>query len=200
MIGLIIIAALLVVGGLILLGSQNEPAAGPVDISRFPAKGAVDAPVTIVEYSDFGCSHCQDFVLNKVHLLDKEYIETGKVRYIVHPFYLGRPEIGLATEAAWCAADQNRYFDYQYALFENQGVNFNRTNLIDLAGSLGLDQDRLSQCLADRTHRTDVENARQAAVRQGINSTPTFFINNQLVEGNQPYEIFQGIIDQELTQ
>jgi predicted DsbA family dithiol-disulfide isomerase len=118
---------------------------------------------------------------------------------VVHPFHLGRPEIALATEAAWCAADQNKYFEYQRALYENFGVAYNPNILNDIAAAVGLDQTAFAQCLSTRMHRTDVENARQTAVRQGVDSTPTFFINNRRVEGNQPYGTFQSILNQELS-
>jgi protein-disulfide isomerase len=105
----------------------------------------------------------------------------------------------LATEAAWCAADQDSFFEYQHVLYENFGETYNQASLTNLAAGLGLDPDAFSQCLSNGTHRAEVENARQAAIRQGVDSTPTFFINNQRVEGNQPYEVFQSIINQELT-
>lgn len=107
--------------------------------------------------------------------------------------------MGLATEAAWCAADQDNFFAYQRALYENFGAAYSRTNLTGLAAALGLNQDQFSECLANRTHRADVEASRQAAASQGVASTPIFFINNRRVEGNQPYEVFQRIIDQELV-
>lgn len=132
-------------------------------------------------------------------LLEAEYVDTGKVKYIIHPFHLGRPEMALATEAAWCAADQNKFFEYQHILYENFGLAFNPSNLTALAANVGLNQDEFSQCLSSRSHRADVENARQSAASQGVNSTPTFFINNRRVEGNQPYEVFQNIIEQELA-
>ena len=131
-------------------------------------------------------------------LLDAEYIETGKVRYIVHPYHLGRPEIALATEAAWCAADQDRYFEYQEALYETYNGSFNQAGLVVVANTLGLNQDTFTACLSDRVHQNDVENARRAAARQGVNSTPTFFINGQRLEGNRPFEQFQTIIEQAL--
>jgi protein-disulfide isomerase len=121
------------------------------------------------------------------------------MKYVVHPFHLGRPEMALATEAAWCAADQDKFFEYEHALYENQGTAWNQSNLNDLAGDVGLSQETFSQCLSAGRHRADVENARQAAINQGISSTPTFFINNRRVEGNQPYETFQQIIEQELA-
>lgn len=138
-------------------------------------------------------------MLDKFPLLDAEYIETGKVKFINHSFNLGRPDSALAAEAAWCAADQGKFFEYEHALFENQGTAWNQGNLADLAGRTGLDQNKISQCLSNGTHRADVENARQAAVNKGVASTPTFFVNNQRIEGNVPYEEFQRVINQELA-
>jgi protein-disulfide isomerase len=107
--------------------------------------------------------------------------------------------MALAAEAAWCAADQDKFFEYEHALYENQGTAWNQSNLNDLAGNVGLNQETFAQCLSAGRHRADVENARQAAINLGISSTPTFFINNRRVEGNQPYETFKQIIEQELA-
>ena len=107
--------------------------------------------------------------------------------------------MGFAVEAAWCAQDQGKFFEYQEALYENQGqIAYNNSELNDIAAELGLDQEQFAQCLGDRVHQSDVENARQAALRRGVNSTPTFFINNQRLEGNQPYSVFQQFIEREL--
>ncbi len=200
-IGVIIGAAFLIVGGLILLGvQQNTPTSlQPTNLDDFPTKGDPNAPVTIVEYSDFGCSHCQSFVLNTVAKLDENYIETGKVKYIVHPFHLGNPEIAFATEAAWCMADQDKFFEYQYTLFENQGMVINQQSLANLAENVGGDKTAFAECLSNRTHQDAVENARRAGLNRGISSTPTFFINGQMVRGNQPYEDFQQMIEQFLA-
>ncbi|GIK41077.1 MAG: hypothetical protein BroJett011_49100 [Chloroflexota bacterium] len=138
-------------------------------------------------------------MLEKFPLLDAEYMQTGKVKFIVHSFNLGRPEMALAAEAAWCAADQGKFFEYERALFENQGTAWNQGNLADLAGRTGLDQNAMSQCLSSGTHRADVANARQAAINKGVSATPTFFVNNQRIEGNVPYEEFKRVIDQELA-
>jgi protein-disulfide isomerase len=139
-------------------------------------------------------------VLEKFPLLEAEYVDTGKLRYVAYPFNLGRPEMALATEAAWCAQDQGEFFAYQHALFENQGlIAYDQATLTDLALELGLDGGQFSQCLSSGEHRADVEEARRAALNRGVNSTPIFFINNQRVTGNQPYDVFQRIIEQELV-
>ncbi|MBN1219479.1 MAG: DsbA family protein [Anaerolineae bacterium] len=196
MIVLVMGAALLIAGGLMVVGNQ----AGEVDVSRYPTKGQADAPVTIIEYSDYGCTHCRDFILNTLPLLEAEYVDSGKVKYVVHPYYLGDSTIGLATEAAWCAQDQGKFFEYQHALFENQGMMLlNQDSLVALANELGLDGNAVAQCLASGAHRTDVGQATQAAANRGVNSTPTFFINNRRIVGNKPYSEFQSIIERELA-
>lgn len=111
--------------------------------------------------------------------------------------------MALAAEAAWCAQDQGKFFEYEHALYEKQGAAWNQASLADLAAEAGLDRDKMAQCLADATHQTEVETARLAAVKYGVNSTPTFFVISQQggqrrIEGNQPIEIFRQILDQEL--
>jgi protein-disulfide isomerase len=193
---LVIGLSILGVGALIILSNQ----AGPVDVSNFPAKGAANAPVTMIEYVDYGCSHCRAFTLETFPLLDAEYIQTGKVKFVIHPFYLGNPQMGLAAEAAWCAADQGKFFEYHHALFANtEAIVAGQSGLIDLAATEGLNRDTFGACLSSRQHQAELENARQAAENRGINSTPTFYVNNQRILGNEPYSIFQRVINQELS-
>lgn len=216
LIGVVVVASLLLVGGLVWLGNlQTSNASATVDFEEFPAQGDAAAPVTIVEYSDYGCSHCRDFVTGTADLVEEEYVESGQVRYIVHPFNLGRPETALASEASWCAADQGteQFFDYQHTIFDNFGVPYNQSSLTTLAEDVeSIDQAAFTDCLSGRDHQNDVEIARQMAARQGISSTPTFFIgpsagdeatffrSAQKVEGNQPFETMQSIIEQTLAQ
>lgn len=195
----VVVAAVLIVGGLVLLGNFNQ-SSGPVDLSGFPTMGDPTAKVTMVEYSDFGCPHCRDYVLEKFDTIKTEYIDTGKIKYVVHPYYLGNPQIEVAEEASLCANDQGKYFEYAHALFENQGkIDYDPNSLTDLAVSLGLNGDTFRQCLSNRTYQDVVEQGRQAAVRRGVNSTPTFFVNNQRIAGNVPLDEFRQVIDQELS-
>lgn len=195
----IVVAAVLIVAGLVLLGNFNQSSA-PVDLTGFPSMGSASAKVTMVEYSDFGCPHCRDYNLEKFDRLKADYIDSGKIQYVVHPYYLGNPEIAVAAEAALCANDQNQYFEYEHALFQNQGqITYDPNSLTDLAVSLGLNRDTFRQCLSGRKYQGEVENGRQAALKRGVNSTPTFFVNNRRVEGNQPYDVFQQVLNQELS-
>ncbi len=197
----VVVAALLVVGGLILLGTNqnNNTAAQPANLADFPSKGDDNAPVTMVEYSDFGCPHCQSFVLEKADQIIENYVDTGKVKYVIHPFHLGNENIAFATEAAWCADEQDKFFEYQKALFENQGMTINQATLADLAEQTGLDRAPFTECVSNRTYQDELENARRAAINRGINSTPTFYINGEKVSGNQPYETFQHTIERKLA-
>jgi protein-disulfide isomerase len=200
MIGLVAAAAVLMVIGLIILGNQSAKSTASIDLNTLPTLGEASAPVTMVEYSDYGCSHCRNFTLDSFDKLKAEYIDTGKLKYVVHPYYLGNPEMGFIAEAAMCANEQGKLFEFKHAAFENQGqIEVNQTTMTDLAVSVGVDQPAFAKCLADRTHQQTVENGRQAGINRGINSTPIFFINNQRVEGNQPYSVFQQIINQEVA-
>ena len=107
--------------------------------------------------------------------------------------------MGLAVEAAWCAQDQGKFFEYQHALFENYGTEMTPEHLAKMAQEVGLDLEIFAQCLANGTHRTDVGLAAQTAASRGVSSTPTFFINNRRVRGNESYEVFQRLIEQELA-
>lgn len=199
MIGLVVGIAFLVVGGLIVLGNFSQPSAAAVDVIQFPTEGSSNAPVTIIEYSDYNCGHCRNFNMETLPRLKADYIDTGKVKYVVYPFALW-PQTVIATEAALCAADQGKFFEYKHALYENQGqLAFAEGPLTDLAATLDLNRNSFAQCLSSGAHRAEVETARITAANRGIQSTPIFVINNQRVEGNQPYEVFKGIIEQELA-
>ena len=196
--GVAVIAVVLVIGLIWLGNRQKNNLSGGVDVGQFPAEGLAEAPVTVEEYSDFGCPHCRDFIIEKADRLRQEYVDSGQVRYIAHPYAL-RPETALATEAAWCATDQDKFFEYQRTLFDNFGTPINQANLTALAKNVELDQSAFASCLSSRTHQLDVAKAMQAAAQRGVNSTPTFFINNVRFEGNQPYENFQRAIEQALA-
>jgi len=83
-------------------------------------------------------------------------------------------------------------------LYEKQGTELTPEFLATTAGEVGLDIQAFAQCLANGTHRADVQEATAAAASRGVNSTPTFFINNRRVRGNEAYEVFQRLIEQEV--
>jgi protein-disulfide isomerase len=204
LIGIGVVLAIVIVAVLIFV--TNGPGAttgatAKVDDSEFPVQGDPNAPVTMVDFSDYGCPHCQAYKRDTFPSLKKDYIDTGKVKYMVHPFYLGSPDIGKAVEANWCAVEQKKFFEYREVIYQNvEQARTGEAGLVDLAGKVeGLDPAKIQACLTAGTYTNKVETSRMSASRQGVKSTPTFFVNGQKIEGNQPYETMKQIIDRELA-
>lgn len=155
--------------------------------------GGEDAPVTIVEVSDYGCSHCRDFNLDKADVIDQRYVEPGTVQWVVLPFAL-RDETSLAAESALCARDQGVFFPYHRALFEQQttALAFTRDGYLDAAQIAGVaDLDAFASCVDSRQYAGVVNDNRLIARQNGVSGTPTFFVNDRALEGNQPLDVFE---------
>ncbi|OFW01616.1 MAG: hypothetical protein A3I61_06245 [Acidobacteria bacterium RIFCSPLOWO2_02_FULL_68_18] len=164
-----------------------QPAAAPLPaelaVAGAPFKGAADAVLTIVEFSDFQCPFCGRHWTQTYGQLDKEYVSTGAVKYVFRHFPLERihPQAFKAGEAAECAAAQNRFWDMHDRLFANQQALF-PGDLVTHAQALGLDEAKFTGCLAGQTAarvRQDVTLGTQA----GVNSTPTFFVGLTMPDG-----------------
>ncbi len=210
LVGIIVVTALLITGGLILLGTgRGERGGGEETVGLnpnvptgftdegFPYRGSPDAPVKIVEFSDYLCPHCRDFNLETAPRIDEAFVATGKVQYINHYFALGPDRIPI-VEAAYCAADQDKFWEYHHTLFVNQG-RVQRADLIGYARDLGLDVDTFTQCLDSQKHRQAIEAAIRSAQQLGVDATPTFLVNGQLLRGAYPFEVFQQVIEQVLA-
>jgi protein-disulfide isomerase len=162
-------------------------------------KGPADAPVTIVEISDYGCSHCRDFNLETAGLLEDLYVAPGDVRWITLPFALSATTFP-AAEAAMCANDQGQFGQFHRRMFELQGTPslYTPEGLSQVAADLGLDQAEFDSCLANGVYNSVVEkNVREASLA-GVNATPTFFINDKKFGGNFPLTTFQSEISSAL--
>ncbi len=163
--------------------------------------GRSDAPVTVYEMSDFQCPFCRRHAVETLPVLEREYIATGKVRYIfinfpiteIHPNALPAAELGL------CAARQGKFWTLHDLLFQAQSAWAPMENpvpaLLGLADSAGLDRDSTLRCLADSTVETAVREEALASARTGANATPSFFIEGGLLIGAQPIEVFRPILD-----
>ena len=164
--------------------------------------GEDTAPVTIVEVSDYGCGHCKNFNLDTAPTLKQQYVDTGVVRWITIPYAFGG-QTGFPTapsaNAAMCSAEQDAFEAFHTALFALQGTGtFNTTaGFIEVANDLELDSDALSACVEDGRYDNAVQGNIQVATSAGVNSTPSFFVNGELVNGNLPLANFQQIIDTE---
>lgn len=167
-----------------------------------PTKGSIDAPVIMVEFTDFQCSFCTRFALNTLPLIEEAYIKTGKVKIVFRNFAFLGPASQLAAQAGECAHEQRRFWEYHDKLFADslaQGRSaFSKDNLKRLATKLGLDSEAFNQCLDSGKYLEEVQNDRAEGERLGVRGVPWFFINGREVVGAQPFSVFQQIIEEEL--
>ena len=160
----------------------------------YPYRGSADAPVTIVELSDYNCPACADFATSTAHALDDELISTGQAKYVVQPYALWQESLPV-VEAAACARDQEKFWDFHHRLFANQHLFStvqppSKALLKDLAGASGLDVDAFLACVDDGRHLAEVlASTEKGKTEMGVNSTPTFFVNGERVQlyTDEPY-------------
>lgn len=174
-----------------------EPPRTAVEVAEDdPAHGAQNAPVTIVEFSDYQCPFCA-----RVTPTMAKVMETygGKVRRVFKDFPLpNHPLAPKAAEAARCAGDQGKYWEMHDRLFANQGA-LEVTDLKQTAGSLGLKQADFDQCLDSGKWTAKVQADLAQGEKLGVNSTPTVYVNGRPLIGAQPFEQFKQVIDEELA-
>lgn len=168
-----------------------------------PFLGSLDAPVTIIEFSDFQCPFCNRFFQNTFPELKKNYIDTGKVRYVYRDFPISsiHPFAEEAAEAANCAGEQGRFWEYHDMLFENQVIWASGNSTVEFkryASNLSLNEEQFNLCLESERYADEVSKDLQDGLKVGVNGTPTLFVNGFKVVGAQPYEVFKGVIDSEL--
>ena len=160
--------------------------------------GPADAPITIVEFSDYQCPYCKKWYDDVFSRLLSDYPNQIRFVYRDFPLYQIHPGAEPAAEAAECAGDQNAYWQYHNALFSNK-YDLTSDGFIQYATELGLDTNSFASCMSSATHQSEVIKDLQDAINIGVQSTPTFFSNGFQVVGAQPYETFKNIIDQLLA-
>jgi protein-disulfide isomerase len=160
------------------------------------ARGPRDAPVTIVEFSDFQCPFCKTVVAT-LKQLTAQY--SDRVRWVFRDFPIAglHPEAQRAHEAARCAGEQGKFWPYHDLLFE-RAPEVSPAALRAYAAQVGAEAAAFSQCLESGKHRAAVNADIETGTRLGVTGTPTFFINGQLLVGNQPLAEFQRLIEREL--
>ena len=162
-------------------------------------KGDPNAPVTIVEFSDYECPFCGRYVKQTYPQITKEYIDTGKVRYIFRDFPLSfHAQAQKSAEAAECAGEQGKYYEMHDILFE-KGVNGGVPSFKQYAKDIGLNSAAFDTCLDSGSMAQEVKNDMAEGQAAGITGTPGFIINGQKVSGAQPFSVFQQIIEAELN-
>lgn len=180
---------------------EQEPAAPqridiPID-ENDPVRGPEDAPITIIEFSDFECPYCQRYNQEVAGRLLENY--EGQIRYIFKDFPLTNihPNALPAAAAALCAHEQDAFWGYHDLLFANE-EGLSSEALLSYAESLDLDMEGFSACVEEERYNEEVLADLEFAANLGVRSTPTFLINGLPVIGAQPYEVFAQVIDQEL--
>lgn len=148
--------------------------------------GDPDAPVKVEEFSNFGCSHCKNFSENLEPDFIEKYVDTGKVYFTFYPFQFDNDPTLNAGMAAYCAADQNSFWQYKQLLFENAAYpgGFVESSLINYAKKIGMDQITFEDCLKNNTHAEDLERIRDYASSLGVTGTPMFNVNGNVVYSN----------------
>lgn len=161
--------------------------------------GDPNAPVTIIEFSDYQCPFCQRFWSESLPLIKKNYIETGKAKLVYRDFPLGFHQYAQkAAEAAECAGDQGKYWEMHDTLF----ANINSLTINDLKGyaaDLGLNTADFNKCLDTGKYTSEVQADLADGSAAGVSGTPSFFINGVQIVGAQPYSAFQQAIEAALA-
>ena len=163
--------------------------------AKGPARGPTNAPVTIVEFSDFQCPYCgREFPV--IERVMKEY--DGKVRLVFRHYPLDfHPFAQKAAEAGACAQDQGKFWELHDKMFTNQG----KLAVDDLKGyakSLGMDASKFDKCLDSGEKKAMVDEDLKAGSAAGVNGTPAFFVNGVFINGAQPFEQIKQAVDREL--
>ena len=174
-----------------------EPPRLRVEAGDNPSRGPVDAPVTIIEFSDFQCPFCSR-ATGTVKKLEEAY--PGKIRFVYRDFPLVQihPRAARAAEAAACANDQGKFWAMHDALFSHQD-KLEDADLKQRAADLGLDAALFGACLDSGRHTAEVKKDQSEGERYGVASTPAFFVNGRLIVGAQPYETFARVVEEELA-
>jgi len=202
----IIIAGLIIAGSIIFYTQsqkvQQKSAGEPTEKFTIAEsdhiKGDPDAPVTLIEYSDFQCPFCAAFHPTIKKVLDDN---PGKVRWVYRHFPLDQIHQNArpAAEASECSAEQGKFWEFADLLFENQeklGENFYK----ELAARVGINQSQFNECLFSRKYKDKVETDLEEGIKVGVKRTPGSFVNGELVSGAVPYETLKTAVEKALAE
>ena len=167
-----------------------------VDTEGFPGKGSEDAPVTIVEFSDFECPFCSR-VVPTLDRISERYGDQVRIVFRQFPLDNLHPNARKAAEASLCAEEQGKFWEMHDAMFANQR-QLQVAQLKRQAGELGLDTNAFDECLDSGRHAAQVQADVDAGAGLGVTGTPAFLINGRFLSGAQPFEAFEKVIEDEL--
>ena len=169
-----------------------------------PIMGNLSASITILEWGDYQCTFCYKFHQSTMNIIKQNFIETGKVKLVFKDFPLNGPDSVLAAEAAYCAQDQGKYWQYHDELYKNWGGErtgwITRDSLDKFATTTNLNLDKFDKCLDDHKYLERVNQMYEFGKEIGIDATPSFlvFSNEKIIKitGNQPLEVFLKSLDE----
>jgi predicted DsbA family dithiol-disulfide isomerase len=176
--------------------SYLEPLRSQVATEGFPSKGPANAPVTIVEFSDFECPYCGG-LFPTLKLVEKNYGQQVRIVYRQFPLTNIHPHAQKAAEASLCANEQQKFWEFHDSMFNNQS-ELSVPDLKQRAVDLKLDTKAFNQCLDSGKYAAAIQADIQEGARNGVTGTPALFINGRLLSGNQPYSEIKEVIDDEL--
>ena len=165
--------------------------------ARRPSGAPQNAPVTIIEFSDYECPYCKKWTTEIWPQIQQAYPDQIRLVYKDFPLYQSHPNASPAASAARCANDQGKYWLFHDRLFASSSLS--AQVFTNIATGLGLDVAKWSDCINSNKYKADIEADYNYGAQLGINGTPTFFINGLPMVGAQPFSAFKQIIDQELV-
>lgn len=178
-----------------------SPAPAPIvnaSVDDDPSWGPPDAPVTIIEFSDFQCPFCGRFHQDTYDQIRSNY--DGKIRFVYrdYPIVQLHPFAEISAEAAECVNEQGKFWEFHDLLLKNQTIT-SADDVHTLASQLGLSMANYNDCMSTRRYQQEVAKDIQDGNSYGVSGTPTFFINGQPLVGAQPYAVFAAVIDAQLA-
>ena len=183
-----------------------------VSLDDDPLRGDENAPINLIEFSDFGCPFCAKFHQSTLPLIEENYIKTGKVKFIYRDFPILslHPNAGIAAMSAECANDQGMFWQYHDYLFENQN-SWQKLQSDDAADTfkqyaaeLNLNTENFNSCLGSGKYANEVNNDLNDGRFYGVTGTPAFFVGNDKIGytkiiGAQPYPVFERLFEEQLA-
>ncbi len=191
LIAVMIVVALIALNGTSSIGSINAQAFGTT-------LGSQDAPIKLEEYADFQCPACGAFARGSLRQIIDKYVNTNQVQIVFHHFaFIGEESI-RAAEAAECANEQNKFWDFYDVLFDNQaGENqgaFSDAKLTGFAQQLKLDTTKFQECFSSDRYRSKIQADTNNGQLRGVTSTPTLFVNDKKVVGAISIQQFDNLV------
>ena len=177
---------------------------GGQDVKRYdvpvdddPSIGPANAPITIIEFSDYECPYCRRWHQEVFNRIREDYPDQVRIVYRDFPLTSIHPEALPAAISADCANEQGAFWAYHDLLFSSSELS--EDIYIQYATDLGLDVEKFKACIASGRYDDEVQGDLQYATNLGVSSTPTFFLNGLPVVGAQPYDVFKQVIEKELA-